>query len=360
MKNKFYIQIVLLSLFLLSSMAYSKDAYINDCSGDKLDYRTAKKACKSGDYAGQVIVTCSNKGKQKDKRTCNSDNERKGVYLETCAGTETDFTNLKKACQSENYFGSLLVKCKNGRVKKRMQCEAADQDDNKTVIFKTKCGSEESISGKNLKSACKANTGEMLVKCRRKGNVWKEKKSMFCQGKKDRTKFKKCSPTEREMLISDYKIAEEKVDIVLSDLENELEVNQDMDKKLRNKMEKVRKKLEKIQTEMDRPRTYICKSNKNLCKKAVAHTFPFGNVGGRVKICDDYFLKAEEMERVSIIVHEISHYKTQTNDKGTEHITNYSVSDPCANANLSLAANKFHKQAEYYEHIIECGLYIPE
>ena len=230
-----------------------------------------------------------------------------------------------------------------------MQCEAADKDDDKVVIFKDKCGSGDTVEGRNLKKACKNNTGTTLVKCKRKGNMWKEKKSSYCQGKKDRFKIKKCSPTERETLISDYELAEARVDVVLGEVEQELEHNQDMDKKLRKKMEKVRKKLEKIQTAMDRPRTYVCKANKNMCQDAKAHTLPTGK---KVHICDFYFGVTDQMERASVIVHEISHHKTQTTDKGSEH-------GGCVDPNLSQAANNFHNQAEYYEHIIECGLYIP-
>lgn len=327
-----------------------------------MKYDSAKKACKSGNYPGQTIFTSKKNGKRTDKRICNSDGEKKGVYLDTYAGLETGFKDLKKACKSEDYFGKLLVKCKKGEEKKRMQCEAADKDDDKVVIFKNKCGSDKTFEGRNLKKACKNNTGTVLVKCKRKGKgtFWKEKKSLYCQGKKDRFKFKSCSPAERETLINDYELAEARVDVVLGELEYELEHNQDMDKKLRKKMEKVRKKLEKIQRAMDRPRTYVCKANKNMCGKAVAHTLPTGK---KVKVCDEYFAKTLQIERASIIVHEISHHDTQTPDKGVEHVihtNNPNTDQTCADANLSKAANKFHKQAEYYEHIIECGLYIPQ
>ncbi len=344
-----HIRILLLIVALLPTHLVAKTVRLGDCSGSEVSFKSAKKACKSGNFAGQKVVDCSNSGKQKGSRICNSDNERKGVYVDTCAGSATGFKNLKKACQSENHFGQLLVKCQNGEEKKRMQCEQADSGDNKTVIFKDNCGSSDTISGKNLKKACKNNTGQTLVKCEKKKNVWKEKKSMYCQGKKDRFKFKKCSPTERSTLISDYSVAEDRVEVVLNDLESQLENNNDMDKKLRNKMETVRKNLEKIRKAMDRPRTYVCKANKNLCNRSNAHTLASGK---KVKMCDGYFDKSSQIERASIIVHEISHHKTQTNDKGTEH-------GGCTAPNLSLAANDFHKQAEYYEHIIECGLYIP-
>jgi hypothetical protein len=364
MKTKiiFYTILSLILIVFTSTLVFAKDAYLDSCSGTKLNYNSAKKACKSGKYPGQTIVTCKNNGKQTDKRTCNSDGEKKGVYLDNCGGPATGFNDLKKACKSEDYFGELLVKCKKGEVKKRMQCEAADKDDDKVVIFKDKCGSDETVEGRNLLKACKNNTGTVLVKCKRKGKgtFWKEKKSRYCQGKKDRFKIRNCSPTERDTLISDYELAEARVDVVLGELENELEHNQDMDKKLRKKMEKVRKKLEKIQRAMDRPRTYVCKANKNLCGKSVAHTLPTGK---KVKICDEYFKKQLQIERASIIVHEISHHKTQTTDKGEEHVIHTndpSTDQTCADANLSKAANNFHNQAEYYEHIIECGLYIPQ
>jgi len=338
MNAKYIVKIVFVMMLTASyqNVAVAKNAYLDSCSGDELPHNTAKKACNSGDYPGETVVTCSNKGKEKDKRLCNSDGKKNGVYLGNCSGTSTGYTNLKKACQSENYLGALLVDCKKGEEKKRMQCEAAEEDDAKIAIFKDRCGSAETISGNNLKKACKNNPGETLVKCKKKQNVWKENKSMFCQGTRDRFKFNNCSPDEREMLISDYEIAEERVDLVLGELESELQTNQDMDSSLRKKMETVRKKMEKIQTAMDRPRTYVCKANKNLCSGAVAHTLPTGK---KVKVCTSYFDKPESLERASILIHEISHHETQTTDKGSEH-------GGCLNPNLSRAANKFHRQAE--------------
>jgi len=172
-------------------------------------------------------------------------------------------------------------------------------------------------------------------------------------GNKDRFKFNKCSPGERATLISDYEVAESRVEIVLSDLENLLATDQTISKKLRNKMEKVRKKLEKIQTAMDRPRVYACKANKNLSSGANAHTIvrPVRSTN-KVKICDNYFSKPNQMERASILVHEISHHKTETNDNGTEH-------GGCISPILAPATSNFQKQAEYYEHLVECGLYLP-
>lgn len=354
-----YLSMSLVVAAFCSTGALAKTVHLGDCNGTELDYKNAKKACNSGDYPGETIVACKKNGKQKDRRICSSDGEKKGVYVDNCAGIATGFTSLKKACKSEDYFGELLVKCKKGEEKKRMQCESADKDDDKVTIFKERCGSDETVEGRNLKKACKNNTGVTLVKCKRKGTIWKEKKASYCQGKKDRFKIKKCSPTERDTLISDYEWAEARVDVVLGELETELENNQDMDKKLRNKMEKVRKKLEKIQTAMDRPRTYVCKANKNLCSGANAHTLKWGK---KVKVCDYYFTKGTQEERASILVHEISHHETQTNDKGEEHVIHNpdpSLDKTCADANLSQAANNFQKQAEYYEHLIECGLYIP-
>ena len=131
---------------------------------------------------------CNKKGKQTDRRICNFDGEKEGVYVGNCAGSATAFTNLVKACKSENHFGQLLVRCKRGEEKNRMQCESADEDDDKYVIFRDNCGSGDSLEGRDLKKACKYNTGQTLVKCKRKGSVWKEKKSRYCQGKKDRFK----------------------------------------------------------------------------------------------------------------------------------------------------------------------------
>lgn len=343
---------ILFSLFfmsLIANQAIAKSAHVNSCSGTDTGYRTAKKACKSGDFAGQTIVTCNRKGKQKDRRVCNADGAKVGVYLGHCSGASTGFKNINKACKSGDYFGDLLVKCRKGRVKKRLQCAEAESDDDKVVIFKNSCGSSDTLEGRNLRKACKFTPGETLVKCRKKGNIWKERKSMFCTGKKDRFKIKKCSIAERQTLLSDYDVAENRVDVVLGQVENLLRTNTTMERKLRRKMEVVRRKLEKMQTAMDRPRTYVCKTNQRLCKKANAHTMFTGH---KVKLCDQYFTKSSQLERASILVHEISHHKTQTTDKGKEH-------GSCLSPNLSSAANNFHRQAEYYEHIIQCGLYLP-
>ena len=339
----------LLFLVFSSTTANAKDARIGSCGGTQLSFKTAKKACASGNFPGQTIVTCKKNGKQVDRRICNSDGAKSGVYVNTCAGTATGFTNLKKACQSENFFGSLLVKCKRGEEKSRMQCESADSEDGKVAIFQDRCGSGPVIAGKNLLKVCKSRVGETLVKCKRKNNIWKEKKVRHCMGNKDRFKFKKCSPSERATLISDYELAESRVEVALQDLESLLATDQTIDKKLRKKMEKVRKKLEKIQRAMDRPRVYACKANKNLCQGANAHTL---TTGKKVKICDNYFNTPTQLERASILVHEISHHKTQTNDKGTEH-------GGCTSPVLAPASSNFHKQAEYYEHLVECGLYLP-
>lgn len=342
--------LISISLIITSNPAYSKTAHLDNCDGQRLsNYKSAKKACKSGNYPGQTIVTCNKKGKLKDHRVCNSSGKRKGIFVGSCGGQVTGHGTLKKGCQSGNYNGQLLVKCKNGVERKRMECMSASSNDPKVVLFKNSCGSDERINGKNLKKACKNKPGELLVKCKKKGNIWKEKKAMMCEGRKDRFKIKKCTSNERATLISDYVIAESRVDIVLADVENTLDGSVSMNKKVRGKMETVRRKLEKIQTAMDRPRTYVCKANKKKCGGANAHTLFTGH---KVKLCDYYFSKSSQMERASILVHEISHHKTETNDAGKEH-------GGCSSPNLARARDNFQRQAEYYEHLIECGLYIP-
>jgi len=231
-----------------------------------------------------------------------------------------------------------------------MQCESSDGAEQNVVIFRESCGSTDIIEGTNLKKACKENLGEVLVKCKRNGDIWVEKKSMLCEGKKDRFRFDKCSPQERATLVSDYELAERRVAKALEDAESLLQTDRITDSKLRKKMKTVRNKLRKIQAAMDSPRVFVCKANKNLCSGSNAHTLPSGK---KVKVCDQYFDKSDPAERASILVHEISHYKTQTNDNGTEH-------GGCSNPHLARASDNFQKQAEYYEHIIECELYVPQ
>ena len=353
MKKVCWIILFLFVLTFYSTSVIAKSARLGSCGGTQTSFKTAKKACASGNFPGQTIVTCKDNGKQIGRRICNSDGSKVGVYVNTCAGASTGFTDLKKACQSGSFFGNLLVKCKKGKEKTRMQCESAGTDDGKIAIFRDRCGSGTAIGGKDLLKVCKSRVGETLVKCQRKKNIWKEKKVRHCMGNKDRFKFNKCSPSERATLISDYELAESRVEIVLEDLENLLATDQTIGRKLRNKMQKVRNKLEKIQTAMDRPRVYACKAHKNLCQGANAHTIvkPVGSVK-KVKICDNYFRKTNQMERASILVHEISHHKTKTNDNGTEH-------GGCGSPVLAPATSNFQKQAEYYEHIVECGLYLP-
>lgn len=277
------------------------------------------------------------------------DGENEGVYLGNCGGAATGFKNLIKACKSENFLGTFLVKCKLGEEKNRMQCESADSDANKTVLFKGWCGSGDTVDGTNLLKACKRNIGETLVKCKRKNNVWKEKKLRHCRGKKDRFKMRNCSSSEQATLISDYEFAEDRVATLRSELETEFDENDEMDNNLRNKMKKVLKKLEKFQAAMYNPRTFVCKANKNSCSTSRAHTLP---VGHKVKICDNYFFDTSQDRRASTLVHEISHYKSQTTDKGDDY-------GGCVSPTLPTADKNFHLHAEYYEHIVECGLYIP-
>ena len=173
---------------------------------------------------------------------------------------------------------------------------------------------------------------------------------MLCHGKKDRFKFKLCSPTERQTLIGDYQWAEGRVDIVLTDLDNWFASNPTVDNKLRKKMEKVQKKLRQNSNSHGPPPNSMFAGPIKTDVVKQMH-IPCGT-GHNVKICDRYFFKSGQPERGSILVHEISHHKVETNDKGTEH-------GGCSSPSLASANSNFHKQAEYYEHLIECGLYIP-
>ena len=109
-------------LLTTSISVCAKTAHIDSCGGEELDYNSAKKACKSGDFPGETIVTCKNNGKEKDRRVCNSDGEKNAIYLGSCGGEIVDFNTLNKACDSGNYSGELLVRCKRGRESKHKQC----------------------------------------------------------------------------------------------------------------------------------------------------------------------------------------------------------------------------------------------
>ena len=342
--------LISITALLLTTPVYAKrTAHENDCKGKKLPYTTAMKACKSGKYPGKTVVTCNGKGKQKDRRICNSDNNKKGVYINSCSGAATGYTSIDKACKSTKYYGKLLVRCRNGKEKKRSQCSRASKNDKKVVIFEGRCGSAKRIAGRDLLKTCKHHQDKTLVKCRRKGNIWKEVKSMYCDTRKDRAKLRNCSPKERATILSDMKLAESKVVGLVAAVNSQLATNKTMSKDVRKKMKVVLRKLKKIRTALNKRRTFVCKANKALCQGANAHTLAVGT--HKVKICDNYFAKTSQIERASIIVHEISHYKTQTNDKGAY--------ETCSGVKPKASEN-FQRRAEYYEHIVECGLFIPK
>lgn len=343
---------MLVSMFLLSvnQMSYAKrSAYLGACNGTKLPYNTARKACKSGKYTGQTVLTCNRKGKQKDRRICNSDGKKAGVYVDSCSGSATGYKLIDKACKTGKFNNKLLVKCRKGKEKRRRQCTPASKNDKQVVLFLDQCGSSSRIKGRNLLKACRNNPGQKIAKCARKRNIWKERKSMICVNRRDRIKFRKCSPSEQTQLLSDFKIAEQKVDSLRTALANELRNNKGIGKKLRKKLKVVQRKLRKIKTAFGRKRVYVCKSNKGMCHGANAHTLALGT--RKVKLCDNYFAKGSQLERASIVVHEASHYKTQTNDKGAY--------ETCSGVKPKASEN-FQRRAEYYEHIVECGLYIPK
>jgi len=364
---KLAVLLVAVICFYFGSSTYAvakKTARLDACTtGTPLSYKTAKKACKSGNYPGETVVTCKKKRKgekQKDRRVCNSDNKKKGVYVDHCGGVSTGFKNLKKACQAGNHFGSLLVKCKRGKEKKRQFCAEANEEQNKITVFGDQCGGDIIFNGQNLRRICKNNPGAVVVKCKRKRNIWKEKKAMQCSGEfRDRFKLSNCTPNERQIIISDYQRAEERIDAVVSSYNAVLAANSPLSSALQKKMDIVEKKLGKIQKAMDRPRKYCCKRNKSkgLCATSTAHTLPTGR---RVTVCQNYFKIDDhpgngfdgQLERASIIVHEISHHKVQTNDKGRDY-------GGCNVPRLPNATDDFHKHADYYEHVAECGLVVP-
>jgi len=133
-KNSLFIMLVLLT-GILSNTADSKTARKINCDGEAAgNYNTARGACRSGEFPGEVIVSCKNNGKETDRRTCNSDGNNKGIFLRNCGGTSLDESNFTDACDSGDYDGQLLVQCKRGREAKHHQCPIRQVIDPGTVV----------------------------------------------------------------------------------------------------------------------------------------------------------------------------------------------------------------------------------
>ena len=127
--------VIALSCLAISGTAVAKSAHFDSCDGTELDdYKTAKKACKSGEFPGRVIVTCKNNGKEKDRRTCNNSDEKKSIHVGNCAGDEVSEDKFDDACESGSYDGQRLVLCKRGREAKHHQCPIRQVLDPGTVL----------------------------------------------------------------------------------------------------------------------------------------------------------------------------------------------------------------------------------
>lgn len=348
--------IVVLGVVLIAFSQQSRaDAFFQSCSGAPIDFKDAKAACASGAYPGQQVVTCRDDGSLKKTRLCNSDGARKGVYLNDCSGLATGFKSIAKACGSGSLDGQLLVQCNRGEEGKRRMCELASGDGPRTAVFAQSCGNGAPLEQRSLKSACRVNGGATLVLCNRKGAAWVAEKSMACEGPRDRLTIKNCSDTERDTLIEDYRWAETRVDEVRAEAEALFRTNFTASATSRRRMQQVRSNLEKLSTHMDRKRTFFCRANRNDCGRPVnAHvtTFALRDSPREVRFCGNYFANPTRAERGSIMVHEISHYLLETNDNGREH-------GGCSSPRLAGATTRYQNHAEYYEHIIECGLYVP-
>lgn len=349
---------VLATIFLTLTSLAGADAFLGSCTGTPLDFKNAKAACASGEFPGQTVVSCSDSGQFRKARLCNSDGARKGVYLNNCSGLATGFKSVNAACANGGLEGQLLVQCDRGEESKRRMCEPAVGETPKTQIFLERCGNGAPLAQRNLKNACQVNGGSTLVKCRRRSSSWVAEESMACDGRRDRLTIKNCSYSERDTLIADYRWAELRVDRELENLEGLFRTNYTMSDTTRNRMETVRRNLEKLRNHMDRKRTFYCRSNRNRCGGPVtAHAIVFPNriIRGNppeARFCSNYFSQPAISVRGSIIVHEISHYLLETNDNGTEH-------GGCTAPVLAPTDSNYHRQAEYYEHIVECGLYVP-
>ena len=89
---------------------------------------------------------CNGKSDKKwiveDTRVCNQDGDRKGYYVNDCAGKALNVKKLQKACAKKAAKGESVVKCRNGKVIKRKSCASAKNNKGKyeTRVFVNKCG----------------------------------------------------------------------------------------------------------------------------------------------------------------------------------------------------------------------------
>lgn len=371
---------ILILILFYSSSSYSianifreRKAFTSWCSGET-GYKTAKAACKSGKFNGKKIYECVYKKRDKSwdrvkERTCNSDGERVGVYVNNCAGQTLDDTNLKRGCALGTYKNTKLVKCRNGKEVDVFFCGeegSVNDGDREVAIFENSCLGKKTEYRSNLKNACLLNKGKTLVACKnvcalRTGlkcqkRVWKEIKSAYCNDegseytKNTRVKFEGCTPDQRNKLIQMIDNAKVSVPNVMAQMSQTMK-NPIFPQGPRDQLSKAYKTMSNIKLKLEQLNmTISCQSAMNRCSQGPnAHTLWGGSA--KIKMCENYFRSSTtDKYREGVLVHELSH------NFGTLDAEDFSsVKPPFNGKNV-----KWHNNAETYEYWIKEKFCLPE
>jgi hypothetical protein len=325
-----------LSILLASSASIAKKKVFTDNQCTKeTKYRTGKKACKSGSYAGKTIYECKLKRNRKfgdstahwrthKTFTCSADKSKKGVYVNGCDGKNTGYTSLKKACGDSAYTGKTLYRCKYGKQKEKRECEGRrgdSKDDKKHAIFENTCRGKHISDKRSLSKVCKSNSGKLLVRCKnkcvkRKGfkctkRAWTQVKSMTCSSSGgSKIQIKHCTPSEQATLVGDFKKARTQISALESTVEESLKKSHS--KRTTKRLKKALKKIGKVEKRLKGTIKVSCRDEKGICKtRTGAHTFPL--IGRGFKVCRSWFDMGAD-DRAAVIIHELMH-KTGCSDK---------------------------------------------
>lgn len=325
-----------------------------ECS-DKINVSSMKKACQRKENWGKSIYKCKykcpkgqkcKKGKGKTyiatkARVCNSDGEKKGYYLNSCSGERIEAKSLKKACGKKKAKGQVVVKCKNGKEKKRQSCSSAKNNKGKyeTRVFVNKCGGKVAKKNRreirrNLNKACRTGkyNGKVLVKCtnkcvKRKGifdcqkRAWIEKERALCGGDKKKAEIKNCTEEQSQDIADAYKSAKKELSPIINQMKKFLENpnkkikdfahNPNMGKKKKEELikhvKKALKNAEQIQKRLDKKPKFECVGDqKGLCGKGYEAYVSISRK--KSQYCNSFFTERDGATgRGRTIAHELSH-----------------------------------------------------
>ena len=354
---------VLVSFGVGTAVAAEKAVFTNyssskGCTG-KTSHKSLRKACKSGKYNGTQVYECKKKctkrkglkcvkreWKHTDGRLCNSDGDRKGIYLTSCAGKRLDAKSMKKACALSSAKGETVVKCKRGKETKRRACASAannDSEDYETGVFIDKCGGKKAkkANGKaikrNLRKACKidAYQGKSLVKCKnkctkRKGlkcvrRTWQELSRVVCNDDNKVVKLKTCNETQASEIAQARTLARKRLKKIIKSMNTYIKNPSKFystygDPSSRSSSDKardlvwvkkslgiaksVRKKIKSMKSK------YVCEGNGGTCGEGGANAHTMSYKRHKVSFCNGYLAMSVE-RKAAVLAHEISHnFKT--------------------------------------------------